>query len=108
MNQMYMMNKNMTDQMNNNMMINDLNFNAHMVMNNQMSNNNMTMNQNNNINNNNKLDIYFEQSEHIDSISKNIFSEDGDGYYMENIIMNDIYSKLKKNYTDYLILKKQY
>jgi hypothetical protein len=89
-----MMNQIMINQMNNGMMMpNNMNMN-------QMGNYNMMINQENNniinqnINNENKLEIYFGQDEYIDSISKNILSEN-DVYRIGNKLIS-IYSNLKK------------
>jgi len=104
-NQLNMMNQDNGIMMNQGMMINALNYNDNMTIK-QMGNNNMMMNQENNnirspnidiLNNENKLDIYYNENEneYIDSISKNIFSENDDVEKLWEKLIS-IYSKLEK------------
>ena len=94
-------------------MMTGLNFNDNMAMN-QMINNNIMINQDNNkkknqnwnnLNNENKLDIYYNEMEYIDSISKNIFSENDDVRELRHKLLS-IYSNLKKNYIENYMQKK--
>ena len=62
---------------------------------NQIGNNNNKM-----TNQENMLEIYFEMNEYIDSISKNIFSENDNMKTTEKKLWS-IYSNLKKNYIDH-------